>query len=85
MMNEEYCSQCNPKGFVVFGYCINCGKRCHRPLMDLKKLSLTYTQQEWEEYPEYLSHEQLQGIKNGTINFITKTGESNFINPDNPL
>lgn len=72
-MNEEYCSQCR---FVIYGYCTNCGKRCHKPL--LKPLDLTgfsFTKEEWDEYPEFLDYEQLQGIKNGTLNFIAKDVE----------
>jgi hypothetical protein len=41
--------------------------------------------EEWEEYPEYLTYEQLQGIKNGTLNFIAKPVKDEFHLPYNPL
>lgn len=84
-MNPEYCSHCNPDLFVLYGYCTNCGKRCHMPLPTLKTLSSIFTPEEWEEYPEYLTYEQLQGIKNGTINFIAKPLDEKFHLPYNPL
>ena len=72
-MNQEYCSQCNPELFVLHGYCTNCGKKCHVPLFDPKNpVESRICIQEWKEFPEYLSDEQLQGIKNGTINFNAK-------------
>ena len=75
-MNPEYCSHCNPELFVLYGYCTNCGKRCYPPLFDFTKESNLISIDEWEEYPEYLTYEQLQGIKNGTINFIAKPVKS---------
>lgn len=85
-MNEEYCSHCNPELFVLYGYCMNCGKRCHIPLFDPKKpMGAMITKEEWEEYPEFLSYEQLQGIKNGTLNFIAKPVKDEFHLPYNPL
>ncbi len=81
-MNPEYCSHCNPKDFVVFGFCLNCGKRNNPPLFDHKKeMGDNITPEEWEEYPEFLSYEQLQGIKNGTINFIAKPLDEKFHMP----
>lgn len=84
-MNEEYCSQCNPKYFVVFGFCLNCGKRCHTPLSEPGQLPNIFAQEEWEEYPEYLTYEQLQDIKSGKINFIAKPVKDIFHLPYNPL
>lgn len=85
-MNPEYCSQCNPELFVLYGYCTNCGKRCHTPLLHpTEPMGYMTTKEEWEEYPEYLSYEQLQGIKNGTINFIAKPLKDEFHLSHNPL
>ncbi len=85
-MNPEYCSHCNPKDFVVFGFCLNCGKKCNAPLFDPKQaVESRICIQEWEEFPEYLSYEQLQGIKDRTINFIANTVKDEFHLPHTPL
>lgn len=72
-MNTEYCPECDVYDFVVYGYCTNCGKKHYPPLMEIKNdMGDFISEEEWKEYPEYLTYEQLKGIKNGTINFIAK-------------
>ena len=83
-MNEEYCSHCNPECFVLYGYCTNCGKRCHSPLYDPYNPAGFMSKKDWEEYPEYLTYDQLQGIKNGKLNFIAKPVKDEFHLPYNP-
>jgi len=30
------CTHCDPKFFVIFGFCRSCGRRCEAPLFDPK-------------------------------------------------
>lgn len=32
----SYCESCDPKFFVVYGFCDNCNRRCEPPLFDPK-------------------------------------------------
>lgn len=32
-----WCNYCDPKYFIVYGFCVNCGRRCQPPLFDPRK------------------------------------------------
>jgi hypothetical protein len=33
---KSYCNYCDPKFFVIYGFCGNCQRRCYPPLFDPK-------------------------------------------------
>ncbi len=35
-----YCNYCDPKFFVIYGYCGNCKRKCEPPLFDPRNMSI---------------------------------------------
>lgn len=33
-----HCNYCDPKNFVIYGFCKNCTRRCEPPLLDPKEV-----------------------------------------------
>ncbi len=36
MRSVPYCNYCDPKNFVIYGFCKNCKRRCECPMFDEK-------------------------------------------------
>jgi hypothetical protein len=48
-MIKSYCNYCDPKYFVIYGFCGNCGRRCEPPLFNMDgKINFTL-----EEYLDF--------------------------------
>ena len=35
-MSEYICNYCDPKYYIIYGFCRNCSRRCEPPLFDPK-------------------------------------------------
>jgi len=44
---KSWCNYCDPKYFVIYGFCGNCNRRCECPLFDPKG---TMSLLDYEEY-----------------------------------
>lgn len=44
------CIACNPKYFIVYGFCPQCKRMCHPPLIDTKNISVLDANQMIEDW-----------------------------------
>lgn len=46
---KSYCDYCDPKYYIVYGFCVNCARRCYPPLWE------PYGDMSFLDYQDYVS------------------------------